>query len=412
MKLIYKIRHKVREKIFKISEWRFKKNLEKNFETFEKNFKENLEKRRNLSIRLDLTNQCNLKCSYCHHNLPQLPDIPPKKLTKKDIEFILKDTGQYVDWIMLSCGHEPLVSNDFSEIVKFISDKHPHIKINFCTNAMLLNEEIRRLIVENQVHALIFSMDGITKETYERIRSGGKFEKVVGNILALKQLKDKMTTIFPVVNLTFVIMNSNISEAPSFIKVCKSLGINHISFQHVVETAHLDLNRETLFNYKAKFNYYRKKIIEKAEEYKTSILIPKEFITNDIWLPEKNEKISIEEILSVKPDENRSTENLNIIKKENITKENILLDRLNPFCKLSFNEIMIIEQEFIKPCPFLAGPPLGNLKDKKPLLEIFFGEEFKKVRKNMFKKDGDHRCKDCPIKNSYLPNEKDLKNHF
>ena len=47
------------------------------------------------------------------------------------------------------------------------------------TNGLLMNREWSRNLVRMNVSKISISLDGATKETYEKIRKGGDFDKVI-----------------------------------------------------------------------------------------------------------------------------------------------------------------------------------------------------------------------------------------
>ena len=63
---------------------------------------------------------------------------------------------------------------------------------------------------------------------------------------------------------------------------------------------------------------------------------------------------------------------------------------------------MVRDQEEVLPCPW-HEKTLGRLSEGKTLSEIFLGEAFVRLRRNMLKPEGDPGCAHCPIKSGHLP---------
>jgi MoaA/NifB/PqqE/SkfB family radical SAM enzyme len=72
------------------------------------------------------------------------------------------------------------------------------------------------------------------------------------------------------------------------------------------------------------------------------------------------------------------------------------------FCNRPFSEIMVRDQNEVLPCPW-HEKPLGLLSEGKSLAEIFEGEAFQRLRRNMLRPEGDPACANCPIKSHHLP---------
>ena len=49
------------------------------------------------------------------------------------------------------------------------------------TNFLLLDEKIMKFIIKNKIN-LVISVDGATKDTYEQIRKGASFDKIISNL--------------------------------------------------------------------------------------------------------------------------------------------------------------------------------------------------------------------------------------
>jgi MoaA/NifB/PqqE/SkfB family radical SAM enzyme len=75
------------------------------------------------------------------------------------------------------------------------------------------------------VHQLCISIDGATKETYESIRIGGKFDKLMSNIKALNAAKEDLSSRLPKIWFNITLMRSNIRELPHLVKLAHTLQV-------------------------------------------------------------------------------------------------------------------------------------------------------------------------------------------
>ena len=359
-----------------------------------------------IDIRLDLTRQCNLKCVYCHYSLPSTKNIPDYNLNLGDIKQIFANSGDSIHQINLSCGHEPLINKDFIPIIDFLHNHHPNVLIYFVSNCTLLDKRKRLSIVENNVDTITFSIDASIKETYEKIRKGARFEKVIANILALKELKVKLRSKNPKVHAIFVMLNSNIQEADQFLDQLEFLGIESITFHHLVKEGAINYKEESLFNYKAKFNYYHKLITSKATALQIPISIPEKFSIQEDWFPHSEEEVNVQEMREIIPDENLDCTESKLGNVNQRKVENKFIDKFKPRCSFPFKEVHIKQKRYIKPCAYLSGPPLGDLKKEKSILKVFQNEEFSKLRKSMFESEIDMRCRKCPLVEKQISNNR------
>ena len=134
---------------------------------------------------------CNLKCLMCFQSDPTFTKEPymgriDMRLFKKIIDEAVKENCKALT--MASRG-EPTLHPEFGEILRYAKGKFFDLKLN--TNAMLLDEEKSRQILQNEVTELVFSVDSAEKKEYERIRRYGKFEQVVNNIKRFHEIRKK-----------------------------------------------------------------------------------------------------------------------------------------------------------------------------------------------------------------------------
>lgn len=374
-------------------------------EPLETRFRRSLNARRGLTLRLDIINKCNLRCVMCHFSDDAIFKRPTSQLTGEQFKALFHDIGPAVNRVMLSCGDEPLTSKFLPEILRYLAEEHPEVAIEFCTNATLMSAPIRNLIMETGVARLLFSMDAVTKPLLEAIRVGCRYEKLVGNIMALRDLKAQHASVFPAFVFNFVMMNQNIHEAPAFVRLASVLGAESIDFRHMVPIEPWFPPGEILSDHPARYNYYRQRIVAEAAAFNMHYYLPDMFDTAERWLPENEPEVSFSYFDAVAPDPSGPQE---LRMKTRLPGAfaglagSVAEEFSTTFCERPFSEIMIRDQEEVLPCPW-HGKTLGRLSEGKTLSEIFLGEKFAALRRNMLKPEGDPDCARCPIKTFHLP---------
>ena len=136
-----------------------------------------------------LSELCNIRCTMCPL-FSTNPDydfvhtrINKKRSQNMDLavyEKIMSEISHQKQRIRLSGNGEPLMHPQFMKFVELASKNGHDICIN--TNGLLLNKEMIARLAELGVVSMVFSVEGITKESYESVRVGGVFEKVVENM--------------------------------------------------------------------------------------------------------------------------------------------------------------------------------------------------------------------------------------
>lgn len=361
-----------------------------------------------LTLRMDIINKCNLRCIMCHYSDPKFSIGRAQPVTASQFSGWLSSSGKYVRDIMLSCGDEPLMSKYFSEIITLASDLSPSASIGFCTNAMLMTSRIRSAIMKSRVSYILFSVDGATPETFERIRAGSSYEKVFSNIKSLKTLKNSIGNDEPRFVLNFVMMRSNIHEAPSIVEIAQDLGVDWVDFRHVVpHPPFWNDESEMLQSSPGVFNYYRSRVVEESAKLKIPVFIPEPFATSHEYLPTEECNVDLSRYYTIQS-EKVSDDELLEIRKSSPKKTALSGVDLqgeffgSAFCERPFTEILIRNQKEVLPCAW-HKKILGMLDGDTTLESIFFGESFSHLRLKMMRGELDEGCIGCPVKSGHLP---------
>ena len=117
-----------------------------------------------ISLRISITNRCNVRCFYCHHDgiIPQSYEMTPDEIYR--VAKIAADIG--VLKIRLS-GGEPLIRNDIVEIVEKL-ETIGFKDIALTTNGTLLGEYAEQLKSAG-LNRVNVSFDTLNPETYRFI---------------------------------------------------------------------------------------------------------------------------------------------------------------------------------------------------------------------------------------------------
>ena len=178
--------------------------------------------------QIEPTSKCNLKCGMC---VREKIGVPIGTMSFSDFKKIL-DKLDSLFKIHLSGQGEPFLNPDLLKMIEYANKKG--ITVHLTTNGTILTEKIIDGISKVDVGEIAVSIDSPRKETYERIRKGAKFEKVITNLknLISKLKKEKRKTI---VSIATVILKENINDIPEFIKLADKIGIEKVVFQTIQE---------------------------------------------------------------------------------------------------------------------------------------------------------------------------------
>lgn len=169
-------------------------------------------------VEVEHTTACDKKCVLCEHTYWKEKS---EMLTFEEFKKIV-DQFPRLRWINVTGEGSGFLNKDFLKIIQYLRLRH--ISVNFVDELDLLNEEIAKELIESGVNCIWVSMDGATKETYEKIKVGCDFEKALNNIWTLIKLKKEMGSLLPTLCFRFVVNKLNVHEMPKFVELIHSLG--------------------------------------------------------------------------------------------------------------------------------------------------------------------------------------------
>ena len=164
-----------------------------------------------LSLRITLTNRCNVNCLYCHHDgMVKSKD----EMTADELHTICKIAKKIgVRKIRLS-GGEPLLKKDIVEIVERIASLG-FKDISMTTNGILL-EKYAQALKDAGLDRVNVSLDTLDRETFEFITKKDYLEDAKKGILKAVEVG-----LYPV-KINMVIMKDiNQDEIDDMFKFCK-----------------------------------------------------------------------------------------------------------------------------------------------------------------------------------------------
>lgn len=174
-------------------------------------------------VEFEITTRCGLRCVMCEHTHWDHTKYAKQDISAVQLEQILKNWPS-LRYVGIQGMGTPFLNKDFKQIVRLLDDRG--IFINIVENFNDVSDDDLELIVKT-VDRIDLSLDACSKELYEKIRPGSKFEKVINNISKCKELKLKYNSPFPSFFVRIVSFKENFHELPGIIDLVGSLDINN-----------------------------------------------------------------------------------------------------------------------------------------------------------------------------------------
>ncbi|HSP71741.1 MAG TPA: radical SAM protein [Gaiellaceae bacterium] len=140
-------------------------------------------------VYVESTNVCNLDCIMCPTGLHI--DTRPKGFMDWELyTAIIDEIAPFAEAVVLHSWGEPLLHKRIFDMISYAKAKGLWVETS--TNATRLDEAAARKILAAGLDRIYLSMDGLTKETYEKVRVKGNFEEVLANIERFLDLKHEL----------------------------------------------------------------------------------------------------------------------------------------------------------------------------------------------------------------------------
>lgn len=174
-------------------------------------------------IDLEPNNTCNLRCRHCQVTYWSKPAV------HLDMSAFTRVLSQFPGLlsIKLQGMGEPLLNRELLDML--LEGEKRGISMQFISNGTILNSTMAGQLLSLKRTHIGFSLDGATAETFESIRTGASFDKVVANIRELTRRRGNH--VYPMISVTAVVTSNNLHEIPALIRLAKELGVDSINLQ-------------------------------------------------------------------------------------------------------------------------------------------------------------------------------------
>ena len=205
----------------------FKKKL------YGKKFKE--KKNNPLCIDIEVASVCDLACPHCYRQYISTPD----KIMDPELAYKLIDQAAdlKVPSMKFNWRGEPLLHPKLSEIIDYAKSKGV-LETIINTNATKLDEKTSEKIIKSGLDIMIYSFDGGSKKSYEKMRPGrfsnNDFNTVYENIKKFNSIRKKLGSVFPRTKIQMVLTEETHPEQKQFFKLFSEI-VDEVSVKQYTE---------------------------------------------------------------------------------------------------------------------------------------------------------------------------------
>jgi MoaA/NifB/PqqE/SkfB family radical SAM enzyme len=172
-------------------------------------------------VEIEVTTVCNRKCLLCEHTYWKEGEQEMRHLTYEEFKHTV-DQFPGLKWTNLTGEGSAFLNPDYIKMIRYLKEKQ--IPVFLVDHLDSMSEKTMRELIEIGVDGIYVSMDGATKETYEKIKVGCNFDRVVANLRRFLELKQEMKSLTPVFWFRMVLSTLTVHEMPEFIELVNSIG--------------------------------------------------------------------------------------------------------------------------------------------------------------------------------------------
>jgi len=189
------------------------------------------------TMEIEVTTRCHLRCQICEHTYWK---EPARDMSFEELKHIV-DQFPDLKWIGLTGIGSSFINKDFMKILRHLKSRN--VFIEFFDTFTLVDEKTANELVDIGVDKIWVSFDAATKQTYETIRVGAKYEQVLANIKKLFEIKKTRKRPVPEVWFHYIINNQNVGEMVQYLDLVKSIvpdGANYETLVYFTSLLHFD----------------------------------------------------------------------------------------------------------------------------------------------------------------------------
>ncbi len=178
-----------------------------------------------ISVSVEPTTSCNLRCPECPSGLRSF--TRPTGMMEMDLFRKMTDEMKsHVLYMNFYFQGEPFLHPELTKMFRYAHEQK--IFTSTSTNAHYLDEAMSKRVVESGLDRMIISIDGTTQETYEAYRVGGTLSKVIEgtkNIIAAKKQLNSRT---PEIVFQFLVVKPNEHQVSDVKLLAEKLGVDDV----------------------------------------------------------------------------------------------------------------------------------------------------------------------------------------
>jgi molybdenum cofactor biosynthesis enzyme MoaA len=177
-------------------------------------------------ISINVDESCNLRCPSCRRDNIMLSSGPDYERKLNEVNHIVDLLEQFEKpvHIVMSGNGDPLASAIMRPLIHRFRPRSTQT-IRLFTNGLLMKKQLTDSTIVNHITQYFISIDAGSKDVYERVRLGGKWELLIDNLKFLQPIASNNKA---EVLLKFVLQKDNYNDMKNFAELCIDMGFRGV----------------------------------------------------------------------------------------------------------------------------------------------------------------------------------------
>jgi len=252
-----------------------------------------------VTVYLQVSSTCNLDCYMCSvHTTGSGPD-GGRKPTCMDPDLfarVEREILPHSSRVSFGIGGEPTISKYFVDFVNRSAAAGQTVQLT--TNGTRLDQDQIAETLARHVRDLQVSMDAATAATYERIRRGASWERLLRGFDRLNRHRGASEAEARCrLTLCFTLMRSNLVELPDFVDLAADLEADAIHAQHVIPVTE-EGRSESLIEEPDRYDRVYEEATSRARRQGITLELPRPFRGDGVASPPAFESGGQDEVVA------------------------------------------------------------------------------------------------------------------
>ena len=181
-----------------------------------------------ISISIEPTTACNLRCPECPSGLRSFTR-DQGNLKTTFFESVLSELAPTLSYLIFYFQGEPFLNKQLLEMVQLAHQKGIYTATS--TNAHFFDPETAEKTVLSGLDRCIISIDGTTQDVYEQYRKEGNLQQVIDGTKNLIEARKKLNSATPAIIFQFLVVGPNEHQMNDVVALAHSLGVDEVKFK-------------------------------------------------------------------------------------------------------------------------------------------------------------------------------------